>query len=219
VIDFNTLAQQCAPTVHPTTLSAVVRTESGFNPYAIGVVGGHLVRQPRTLEEAVATAKALDAHHINFSMGLGQVNKSNLTKYGLTYDTVFDVCKNLSAGSQILADCYRRASALNGPGGPALQAAISCYYSGNFTTGLKRDFGGTSYVQRVAANTMPSIDYVPAIRAVMDRATTAKSARPTPPAKPRAVPAAKESPAAAPTVREETTQKDGGWDAFGDFSK
>ncbi|EGC99197.1 lytic transglycosylase catalytic, partial [Burkholderia sp. TJI49] len=43
---FAQLARACAPNVDPETLAALVRTESGFNPYAIGVVGGHLTRQP-----------------------------------------------------------------------------------------------------------------------------------------------------------------------------
>ncbi len=148
MLDFNTLAQQCAPGVHPTTLQAVVRTESGFNPYAIGVVGGRLARQPRDRDEAVATARALDAQGINFSLGLGQVNRANLVSYGLTYDTAFDPCANLRAGSAILHDCYGRAVAVMGQGDRALHAAISCYYSGNFTRGFAADANGTSYVQR-----------------------------------------------------------------------
>ena len=38
----------------------VVQVESSFNPYAIGVVGGRLARQPRNLPEAVATARMLE---------------------------------------------------------------------------------------------------------------------------------------------------------------
>ena len=53
--DFITLAQQCAPLVSPVTMAAIVRTESGFNPYAIGVVRGRLVRQPASLVEAVGS--------------------------------------------------------------------------------------------------------------------------------------------------------------------
>jgi type IV secretion system protein VirB1 len=171
MLDFNTLAQQCAPNVHPTTLQAVVRTESGFNPFAIGVVGGRLARQPRTLPEAVSTAKALDAQGINFSMGLGQVNKANLALYGLTYETAFDLCANLKAGANILHSCYTRAVATMGAGDQAVRAAISCYYSGNFTRGFKADFGGTSYVQRVVANAQTgagATSVVPAIPVVMD---------------------------------------------------
>ena len=38
MLDFMVLAQQCAPTVAPQTMAAVVQVESSFNPYAIGVV-------------------------------------------------------------------------------------------------------------------------------------------------------------------------------------
>jgi type IV secretion system protein VirB1 len=174
MIDFDTLAQQCAPTVHPVTMQAVVRTESGFNPYAIGVVGGHLARQPRDSEEAVATARALKARGINFSVGVGQVNRFNFARYGLTYETAFDPCANLRAGSAILLNCYQRASAAYGQGQHALRAAISCYYCGNFFGGERVQSNGSSYVQRVVANARsPSgpVDMVPAIPVVMDRPT------------------------------------------------
>ena len=45
-MDFVSLAMQCAPMVAPLTMAAIVKTESGFNPLAIGVNGGaRLVRQ------------------------------------------------------------------------------------------------------------------------------------------------------------------------------
>ena len=53
----------------------VVRVESSGNPYAIGVVGGRLQRQPKNLAEAVATAKMLEQKGFNFSLGLAQVNR------------------------------------------------------------------------------------------------------------------------------------------------
>lgn len=212
-VDFNTLAQQCAPTVHPTTLQALVRTESGFNPFAIGVVGGHLARQPRNRAEAVATAKALDAQGINFSMGLGQINKSNLARYGLTYDTVFDMCANLRAGADILSRCYASAAARMGAGDRALGAAISCYYSGNFTRGFAADFGGTSYVQRVAANaqTDSQATVVPAIPVVMNRAVVADSDRARP------VRVRRTTPSDGDTKAGTTSGSHPSWDAFGDY--
>ena len=172
MIDFIALSRQCAPHVDPTTLQALVRTESAFNPYAIGVVGGRLQRQPRNRAEAIATARALDAQGINFSVGLGQVNKSNLSRYGLNFQTAFDLCANLQVAAEILRDCYARAATTMGVGDSALRAAISCYYSGNFTRGFKPDYGGSSYVQRVSANVLPAntpVDVVPAIPVVMDR--------------------------------------------------
>lgn len=175
--DFSALAQQCAPAVHPATLQALVKTESGFNPYAIGVVGGRLVRQPRSREEAVATARALEAAGWNFSMGLAQVNRANLRSYGLTAETVFDACANLRAGSAILSNCYTRASIGGRESQDAVRAALSCYYSGNFTRGFKPDSGGTSYVQRVAANVAPlgaSAAVVPPIAVVPNDAAPAQ---------------------------------------------
>ncbi|WP_051940660.1 lytic transglycosylase domain-containing protein [Stenoxybacter acetivorans] len=146
---FNELAKQCAPNVHPHTLQAIARVESGFNPYAIGVVKGALPRQPRNHVEAVSAAKALHAAGKNFSMGLMQVNKFNLPKYGLDYETVFNPCKNLAVGAKILTDCFTRAEA-GRITQTALQKAFSCYYSGNFRFGFTQDFPGQpSYVKKV----------------------------------------------------------------------
>ncbi|WP_211371877.1 lytic transglycosylase domain-containing protein [Marilutibacter maris] len=119
----------------------VVQVESSFNPYAIGVVGGRLQRQPRTLAEATATARMLEEKGYNFSVGLAQVNRYNLAKYGLsTYERAFETCPNLQAGARILAECHQRA-------GGDWGKAFSCYYSGNFVTGFRH-----GYVQKVMAS-------------------------------------------------------------------
>jgi len=147
-MDFIAVAQQCAPHVHVTTLTAIVRQESGFNPFAIGVVGNFLVRQPKTKQEAVATARDLVAKGWNISVGIAQVNWSNLAKYGLDENTAFDPCPNLRAGGEILSECYDRALRKHdGREQNALRAALSCYFSGNFQTGIK-----SGYVQSVVAN-------------------------------------------------------------------
>lgn len=115
----------------------VVRVESSGNPYAIGVVGGRLQRQPKNLAEAVATAKMLEQKGFNFSLGLAQVNRYNLKKYGLhSYEHAFQVCPNVKAGSHILRECYNRAKDWG--------KSFSCYYSGNFVTGYKH-----GYVQKI----------------------------------------------------------------------
>ncbi|MDP4573453.1 lytic transglycosylase domain-containing protein [Pseudomonas sp. LPH60] len=152
MLDFLALAQQCAPTVAPQTMAALVQVESKFNPYVIGVVGGRLERQPKTPQEAAATARALEQGGWNFSMGIAQVNRYNLSPYKLDYQSVFDPCANLRVGSKILEDCYTRAKNSIADNQAALQAAFSCYYSGNFTRGFKPDkTGGLSYVQKVLA--------------------------------------------------------------------
>lgn len=162
---FNNLARRCAAQVHPNTLQAIARVESSFNPYAIGVVRGALPRQPRNHQEAVAAARMLHAQGKNFSMGLMQVNRYNLARFGLNYETVFDPCKNIQAGAAILTECF---NAAGGAGQLSLQKAFSCYYSGNFRTGFRRDFPGQpSYVQKVvnaaAANNEAVTIKVPAI--------------------------------------------------------
>uniref|UniRef100_UPI003BEEF304 lytic transglycosylase domain-containing protein n=1 Tax=Burkholderia arboris TaxID=488730 RepID=UPI003BEEF304 len=144
---FTQFAARCAPNVAPDTLAAIVNTESAGNPYAIGVVGGHLASQPRTYAEALETARTLQARGYNFSMGLGQVNLHNLARYGESFETVFDVCRNLRAGAAILTECWQRAAGQFDRPASALAAALSCYYSGDFSTGVKH-----GYVARVLAN-------------------------------------------------------------------
>jgi soluble lytic murein transglycosylase-like protein len=146
MLDFLTLAQHCAPEVHTATIAQVVRVESDFNPYAIGVVGGHLERQPRSREEALATARYLANHGYNFSVGLGQVNQANFQQYGLTLEAAFEPCLNLHAAARILQDCYRRAYRANGREQAALRDALSCYYSGDFMRGYS-----AGYVIRVVS--------------------------------------------------------------------
>ena len=168
MLEFLALAQECAPTVAPQTMAAVVNVESSYNPYAIGVVGGRLARQPKTREEAIATAQQLELEGWNFSLGVAQVNRHNLPKYEITYAQAFDACINLRVGSKILEDCYVRASKRTPEPQAALQAAFSCYYSGNFTRGFKPDVAGKpSYVQKVLASagvTPQAIPVVPSIQ-------------------------------------------------------
>ncbi len=119
----------------------VVRVESSHNPFAIGVVGGHLVRQPKNLPEALATVRMLESRGFNFSLGIAQVNRYNLGKFGLdSYEKAFQVCPNLQAGSRILAECYGRS-------GRDWGKSFSCYYSGNFVTGYRH-----GYVQKIYAS-------------------------------------------------------------------
>lgn len=118
----------------------VVHVESSHNPYAIGVVGGHLVRQPTNLDEALATVRMLESRGFNFSVGIAQVNRYNLARYGLaSYAQAFEVCPNLQAGARILAECYQRHKDWG--------KSFSCYYSGNPVTGYRH-----GYVQKVFAS-------------------------------------------------------------------
>lgn len=134
-------ALACGQLAVPNEVMAhVVQVESSRNPFAIGVVGGRLLRQPRNLGEAVATVRMLEANGYNYSIGLAQVNRVNFERFGLQDPAVgFDVCNNLAAGAKILAECLQRHDGRWGD-------AFSCYYSGNPRTGYEH-----GYVQKVFA--------------------------------------------------------------------
>lgn len=140
--DFLTLALQCAPTVHPATTTDIGYAESRFQHLAIGVVRGDSI-YPKDINSALEHIRQLKAKGRNYSIGLMQINQSNFQKYGVTAKDMFDPCKNLSIFEKIITDCYIR--------GETLTRALSCYYSGNFESGLRPEqaFSDTSYVQRV----------------------------------------------------------------------
>lgn len=159
--------------VSPEVMQHIVYVESGANPFAIGVVGGQLARQPANIAEALATVKMLDARGYNFSVGLAQINRANLDRYGLdSYEKAFNACANLSAGAHILADCH--ASAHDDWG-----KAFSCYYSGNFTTGFRDGYVQKAYasINRGAKNprALPPV-FLPATQAIALRAQPVTSA-------------------------------------------
>ena len=151
------LMGRCAPEVHPATLSAVVRQESAGNPYAIGVNGKvKLKRQPRSRDEAVATARMLLSRGVDFDSGLGQVNVRNIGCLGMSIADLFDPCLNLKASATVLSDCYSRATRANIVGQPAIHAALSCYNTGSLTRGF-----GNGYVSKVVAKAGPSVTPTP----------------------------------------------------------
>lgn len=146
---FLALAASCAPAVDPATAQALVQVESSFNPWAIGVVGGQLERQPRHRSEALATVASLQAQGWNYSVGLAQINQRNFERLSLNAETAFEPCRNLKAMQAVLLQCSQRT---DGPPQTALRRTLSCYYSGNQSTGFR-----DGYVQRVVwASQRPS---------------------------------------------------------------
>ncbi|RVT50766.1 lytic transglycosylase domain-containing protein [Rubrivivax albus] len=139
------LISVCAPLVHPATALALVRAESSANPWAVGVVGGRLDRQPASLAEAVTTARHLTDAGIHFSAGLAQISRDNFERLSLDVASAFEPCRNLGAMQTVLLECLSRA-----PDGSTtqrgLRQGLSCYYSGNFRTGFVH-----GYVVRVLA--------------------------------------------------------------------
>ena len=137
---------QCAPTVAPATMKAIVRTESKGSLVAISSyirkagTTYRLSSQPRTKQEAISWAKWLIANGFDFDVGPAQVNVRNWPKYGLNAESAFDSCQNLRAGSLILTGEYLRAAGVYGPGQKALNAALSSYNTGNFSGGFQNGY-------------------------------------------------------------------------------
>ena len=142
------LAGDCYQVTQSPIMQRIIRVESGGNPFAIGVVGNQLVRQPRSLTEALATANALQNQGFNFSIGKGQVNRVHFGRLGWDRSLAqgFDECTNVLAAAEIYNDCYSRAMKsgyISVPFNverwvtPAIHAALSCYYSGDFERGAR----------------------------------------------------------------------------------
>ena len=149
---FLTAAVQCAASIHPSTALDVARVESGFNPYAIAEIIPKATRsfgdnnvishQPVSRDKAELIIRRLVTQGRRYSVGLMQITSTNFHHYGVTASDLLDPCTNLSVFERILSNCYQR--------GGSLKRALSCYYSGNFHTGLQPEaaFSGTSYLQR-----------------------------------------------------------------------
>ena len=145
-MDFIALAQECAPTVARETIVAIMKHESNFNPFAIGINGRtRISRKPQTQEEAIEIAEKLIAAGVSIDMGLAQINNANLNKLGLSVAQVFDPCTNLRAAEKVLRWCYGPAEKKHGPGQTALQAALSCYNTGDFSRGLRSGYVSNIY--------------------------------------------------------------------------
>jgi type IV secretion system protein VirB1 len=145
ILDALALAAQiarCAPTVGPRTMAAIVKVESGGDPFAIGDNTTSRSYHPRLRMMAEALARRLiDAGH-SVDLGLAQIDDANLARLGLNVQTAFDACASLAAEAQILAEDYSLAARYFGAGQVALRHAIGMYNTGRL------DAGG-AYVRRV----------------------------------------------------------------------
>lgn len=170
------LAMACAPTVHPDTAHDVARVESGLNPFAIAEIipkekrkpgdKGVISYFPESIKAALNITRQIELRKHRYSVGLMQITSSNFSKYNMGAEKLFDPCNSLSVFEKIITDCYLR--------GGNLVNALSCYYSGNFSTGQKKEteFSGTSYTGRIGYTDTGDKKYVvPSTKA--DRMSTA----------------------------------------------
>ena len=140
------LASQCAPTVAPETVLAIIQTESSGEPFALNVNGGRQPARQSNAADAAAAARRYVAAGYSVDLGLGQINSRNMRWLGLTWETVFDPCTNVAALGRILTANYNSAIAGRDPQS-ALRVALSMYNTGSQTRGFRN-----GYVAKVVGN-------------------------------------------------------------------
>lgn len=140
------LASQCAPTVAPETVLAIIQTESSRYPFALNVNGGRQPARQTNATDAAMTAQRYVAAGYSVDLGLGQINSRNMRWLGLTWDNVFDPCTNVAALGRVLTTNYNTVKAGRDPQ-TALRVALSMYNTGSQTRGFHN-----GYVAKVLGN-------------------------------------------------------------------
>jgi type IV secretion system protein VirB1 len=139
---------RCAQNVAPSTMMAIVKTESNGNPLAINLNYGYrLSYQPRSYKQATAWVNYLEKNGYNFDVGITQVNIKNIHKFGYKAVDALEPCLNLKIGAKILHRNYFSAVKVSLNSQEALFKAISAYNTGNYRAGFSN-----GYVQKVVYN-------------------------------------------------------------------
>jgi type IV secretion system protein VirB1 len=133
---------RCAPNVGPRTMAAIVKVESGGDPFAIGDNTTRRSYHLRVRAMAETLAHRLIGAGHSVDLGIAQIDDANLGRLGLNVRTAFDPCVNLAAEAHMLAEDYSLAARYFGAGQVALRHAIGMYNTGRL------DAGG-AYVRRV----------------------------------------------------------------------
>ena len=128
-----TLALVCAPSVDPGTVLAITQRESARNPFEIGTgKAATLSSRPQTKAHALHVAQELDKANLDFDVGLAQINRRNLRKFGYSVEQALDPCTNLQLMQRVLIDGYQMAIRQGrAAGAQASLAALSVYNTGS----------------------------------------------------------------------------------------
>lgn len=150
-MDLLSLVLVCAPFVSGNTMMAIMKHESGGNPWAIGVNGSHRFKKADSYQTAVSEARRLIEAGASIDMGLMQINSKTMVRLGLTVEQTFDPCTNVYAGGIVLTRNYVQASKQYDTEQAALQAALSAYNTGDFQRGVRNGYVGRVLKQARAA--------------------------------------------------------------------
>lgn len=145
--DVPVLLTECAPMDQHQILNALIKTESGGDPFVIHDNSSRKKFLSKTAEEAISTADTLLHQGHSIDMGLVQINSKNLPKLGLSVRQVFDPCTNIKAASTIWGWGLQMAVGKYGVGQQATLASVSAYNTGSLSAGF-----ANGYVQKVVSN-------------------------------------------------------------------
>ena len=180
---FGQLALRCGPSVAPSTLASIARTESAFEPLSINDNTTGTSGVPATRDIAVQIAsKLLEAGH-SVDIGIMQINSANFGRLGLTLEAAFDPCKSVAAGAAVLAGGYTGGATHEGQQS-ALRVALSKYNTGDAQRGFAN--GYVHKVELAAGRIVPALDVGAAPAAIDSQSLPA--AAPVAPADPNAPP-------------------------------
>lgn len=189
------LASQCAPTVAPETVLAIVQTESSGEQFALNVNGGRQPARQSSAADAAATARRYVAAGYSVDLGLGQINSRNMRWLGLTWETVFDPCTNVAALARVLTTNYNAVKAGRDPQ-TALRVALSMYNTGSQTRGFWNGYvakvignAGVAYTGITFAQALPPVAVAPPASGDLRGLLTSENTVPqAPEAQPRPAP-------------------------------
>jgi type IV secretion system protein VirB1 len=148
--DLMSLILTCSIGVHPQTVQAIIKHESGGNPYAINNQARSFY--PTRLEDAQRIAVEQVRAGRSTDIGLMQVNSQHLGKFGVTPVDLLDPCTNIRIGTTILRQNYALTWAKYRSEKPALLGALSMYNTGSETRGLGNGYVG--WVSKAAGVTV-----------------------------------------------------------------
>ncbi|WP_045761423.1 lytic transglycosylase domain-containing protein [Xanthomonas albilineans] len=148
--DLMSLIIACSIGVHPQTVQAIIKYESGGNPYAIN----NQVRSfyPNRLEDAQRIAVEQVRAGRSTDIGLMQINSQHLRKFSVTPVDLLDPCINIRVGTTILSKNYAQTWAKYHAEKPALLGALSMYNTGSDLRGLSNGYVG--WVSQAAGMTV-----------------------------------------------------------------
>ncbi len=153
--EFREIASRCGPSVAPSTLASIARTESAF--HALSINDNTTGRSDAPINSAVAiqiASKLLGAGH-SIDVGIMQINSANFAKIGLTLQDAFDPCLSVAASAAILTGDYAGGET-HEEQQSAVRVALSRYNTGDAQRGFEN--GYVHKVELAAGHIVPALD-------------------------------------------------------------